>query len=363
MTDDSLEATTHRLASLALEPKDVVVVVGLAAQPQHNYAAARVLEKPAEADRVPVALLHGDRRQLSVRRCNLIKAARPADRDALLVRVVWERQLELRVAAEFLLGKLHGEEGLCLHIASFFPPRETLALTTGYAMGRIVSEWSCISLPPAAPPAWAVLHGGAGRVFGADESFVRMDCAVVGVGRGRFVVAGGCGDHPSRCNAFYSSAWLYDALTHSVERLPDMPCARHGCGGARIGNQVYVLGGGYCDREGTMCSVLDLATRQWSALPSAELTDEQISRVMRQVDRGTTAAEYSRMESALREPAAFVPVGAGRGRLVMLLGGLPLALLPSAQPADPEAGWHLAAPSTSTAELGLGLNAQVGDRF
>ena len=162
---------------------------------------------------------------------------------------------------------------------------------------------------------------------------------------------------------FSRSAFIYDALTHVATPLPDMPCARHGCGGARIGNQVYVLGGGYCDREGTMCSVLDLATRQWSALPSAELTDEQISRVMRQVDRGTTAAEYSRMESALREPAAFVPVGAGRGRLVMLLGGLPLALLPSAQPADPEAGWHLAAPSTSTAELGLGLNAQVGDRF
>ena len=333
MTDDSLEATTHRLASLALEPKDVVVVVGLAAQPQHNYAAARVLEKPAEADRVPVALLHGDRRQLSVRRRNLIKAARPADRDALLVRVVWERQLELRVAAEFLLGKLHGEEGLCLHIASFFPPRETLALTTGYAMGRIVSEWSCISLPPAAPPAWAVLHGGAGRVFGADESFVRMDCAVVGVGRGRFVVAGGCGDHPSRCNAFYSSAWLYDALTHSVERLPDMPCARHGCGGAHVDGRVYVFGGEYVARGvgASQCAVLDLASRRWSAL----------------------AAELPRDAFGPRGAAAFMPVGAVWGRLLVLLEGALWAF----NTRRPQDGWMQAA--APPAELGSSSQACV----
>lgn len=331
--DDSLEATAHRLASLVLEPKDVVVIVGLAAQPQHNYAAARVLDKPTEADRVPVALLHGDRRALSVRRRNLLKAARPADRDALLVRVVWEHQLELRVAADFLLSKLHGEEGLCLHIASFFPPRETLALTTGYAMGRIISEWSCIALPPAGPPAWATLHGGTGKVFGADESFVRIDCAVVGVGGGRFVVAGGCGDHPSRCASFYRSAWLYDAITHSVERLPDMPCERHGCGGAHIDGRVYVFGGEYVARGvgASQCAVLDLASRRWSAL----------------------AAELPREAFGSRGAAAFMPVGAVWGRLLVLLEGALWAF----NTRRPQDGWvQTAAPP---AELGRSSQACV----
>ena len=33
-----------------------------------------------------------------------------------------------------------------------------------------------------------------------------------------------------------------------------MPCARHGCGGARLGDTLYVVGGGYAapNREGTL---------------------------------------------------------------------------------------------------------------
>ena len=48
-------------------------------------------------------LLHGDRKQLSCRRRNLLRAAHPEDRARLLTLVVWERQLELRVARSFLL--------------------------------------------------------------------------------------------------------------------------------------------------------------------------------------------------------------------------------------------------------------------
>ena len=253
-----MEPLTSRVATLALDLEDIVVLVGLTAR-QHNFHSARVLGAQTQAGRVPVQLLHGARTKMSVRRQNLLKASRDEDRAALLTRIVWERQLELRVAASFLLDKLRGEKGLCLEIASHFPPRETLALTTGFAMGRIVPEWNMVALE-GGRFVWRPLHGGAHgganpqpgpRVHGAariTDGIVRIDCAVVSVGSGRFVVAGGCDTHPSRAQRFFASAFMYDAITNAVEPLPDMPCARHGCNGAFLDGRVYVLGGEYVAR-------------------------------------------------------------------------------------------------------------------
>jgi len=43
------------------------------------------------------------------------------------------------------------------------------------------------------------------------DGIVRIDCAVVAIGAGRFVVAGGCANHPSRARKFFCSAFIYDA--------------------------------------------------------------------------------------------------------------------------------------------------------
>ena len=223
-------AVASIFSSLALAEDDLVIVVGLEQARAFNFRPARVLGELGSDGRIPVRLLHGDRRQLSCRRRNLLRASHPEDRAALYTRVAWERQQELRVARAFLLEKLGGEEGLALHIASFFPPRETMALTTGFAMGRIIAEWSCVGLAPDGRFRWLPIHGSGGAVVhGADlipDGIVRIDCAVVAIGSGRFVVAGGCSDHPSRARKFFASAFIYDSLTHCASPLPDMPCTR-----------------------------------------------------------------------------------------------------------------------------------------
>ena len=103
------------------------MVMGLESRRDYNYQAAVVLDEEATAEgRLAVRLLHrrrreaGPRTQLSVRRRHLRLLDMPgssegarrrrgalaetcaADRAAVLTRVVWERQLELRVAAPFL---------------------------------------------------------------------------------------------------------------------------------------------------------------------------------------------------------------------------------------------------------------------
>lgn len=50
----------------------------------------------------------------------------------------------------------------------------------------------------------------------------RIDCATVALGRGRFLVAGGCPDHPQKCHVFLRSAFIFDAVAHTVRPLPDM---------------------------------------------------------------------------------------------------------------------------------------------
>ena len=165
----------------------------------------------------------------------------------LLTRIVWEHQQELRVVRQLLLDQLRGEEGLCLHIASFFPVRETMALTTGFAHGRIVPAWSCARLRRGRLE-WAPIHGKATAVFGAENvtnGITRIDCAVVEHGPGKFLVAGGCDRHPSVAKEFFSSAFTYDAITHAATPLPPMPLRRHGCGGTCIDGKVYVVGGEY----------------------------------------------------------------------------------------------------------------------
>ena len=243
-------------------PGEVVVLVGLQRAAQHNYAAASVLDAAADdsagtGDRLAVRLLHHGTR-LSVRRRNLVRCCSGArgERMQLLVRLVWEHQRELRVAAKFLEGRLSGELGLCLRIASFFPPRETLALTSGYAMGAVVRDWTCVAPTPSVgvrpsshPLMWRRMRQPAGAEK-LKDSFARIDCAVISLGDGRYVVAGGCDDHPARVQRFFSSAFVYDALTHAVDALPDMPHARHGCGGCFLpqlgtAGKVCVCGGEY----------------------------------------------------------------------------------------------------------------------
>ena len=328
MANDEAGAVSRLHDGLSLHEGQIVVVVRLERAPHYNYAPGVVVRRVDDDGRLGVELLHGRRQTLSIRRSNLLRADHEEDRVAILTQAVWERQLELRVARNYLLDRLRGEEGLALHIASFFPARQTMALTTGFAMGCIVPTWSCATLSTAGRLHWRPIHeqrDGRLAVFGASrvrDGLVRIDCAVVDIGSGRFVVAGGCDDHPSRARTFFKSAFIYDALTHAATPLPDMPCARHGCGGALVDGKVYVVGGGYADLRGagTVCSVLDLATHTWSPLPSAEFDEETLVRLSRQLEleemlvdevlrRRRNKARLAAMQKlqVLQRPIAFVP--------------------------------------------------------
>ena len=134
-----------------------------------------------------------------------------------------------------------------------------------------------------------------------------------------------------------------------------MPCARHGCGGARLGDKLYVVGGGYAapNREGTLVSRLDLVTLRWSAVEEAELREGTFAALLQ---RGLPVESVQRLS---RRPwgsaLAFVPVGGISGRLVILAGGMPLAF----NPARPAAGWLPCTDFASTASLRLGASAQA----
>ena len=306
---------------MALRAGDVVVIVGLEAATQHNHASAVVVGDGGDGGRVAVRRLHGPRPLLAVRRRHLLRAADDGDRRRLFARVAWARQLELRCAARWLEAQL--PEALCLRVAACFAPRETLALTSGFAAGRVVPRWTAF----APGRGWVASHDPEGpqRLHGAAavaDGVERIDCAVVDAGGGRFVVAGGCGDHPSRCDRFFRSAFLYDGLAGSAAPLPDMPRARHGCGGARVGRRVYVVGGDYCDRGPGRClgSVLDLdAPGAWAPLPATAHPAER--------DGGGSCDELAHV--------AFAPVAAVAGRLVVLANGRAKAW----NPLDPR-GWR-----------------------
>ena len=355
---------------ILLAPGDVVMVMGLASCPRYNYQAGVVLNtKGAAEGRVPVLLLHGQRRRLSVRRRHLRVLGMPgssedarrrravlaescaAERASVLTRVVWERQLELRVAAPFLKCVLHDEsgEGLCQNIASFFDARSTLALTTGFANGHVVPNWICVK--PASCDGgfqWRPIHGnGPQVVWGAadvKDGIVRIDCAVVDIGLGRFVVAGGCADHPQRVHGnFFRSAFVYDAMAHAAAPLPDMPIARHGCGGACLNvdgsRRVFVFGGNYVHSStniGTeQCHVLDLEQEAWCTLGSF---NPQI---------------YPIGVDVFADPVAFMPFAAVGGRLVAIVQGKLWALDPL-RPGG--VGWRRAWPDEPS---GLGVSAQA----
>ena len=315
--ESQIGVVSHRMSLLEVSANDVVIIVRLEKAAQYNYRAGIILQTNPDG-RLAVQLLHGDRKTLACRRCNLLRAEHPEDRARLLIMVVWERQLELQVCKSFLLEQLQGEEGLALHIASFFPARQTMALTTGFADGRIVPTWSCATLTASDAPAglqWRPIHQLHRRdqaVFGADkvkDGIVRIDCAVVEIGDGRFVVAGGCDDHPRRARSFFKSAFIYDSLAHTATALPDMPCRRHGCGGALIGGKVFIVGGGYVDSDGTMCAVLDLVDWRWSPLDAAEMDGATLERIgaQAQLEASEPSIAASLMEE-LRRPIAFVPV-------------------------------------------------------
>lgn len=338
-----------RLSALSLVEGDVVVVVGLAGTPQYNHCAARVLaEPPSDQGRIGVQLMHGSRKRLAVRRQNLLRASVEDDRVALLTRVAMERQRELVVARRFLLSKLQDEEGLLLHIASFFPHRETVCLTTGFAMGRIVPSWTHATLTSEGL-GWQPLHGRNGPWDGTGvpvegepvkDGIVRIDCAVVSLGLGRYLIAGGCSDHPSRARSFFKSAFIYDALTHVVRALPDMPCPRHGCGGALLDGKVYIIGGDYTVADGdpskALVTVYDLSTGVWENL------DMPIPEALRSLH------------------LAFVPVNAIGGRLVMLVQGVPLVYNPLCHAAGFIAcEWADAPDSAATMHPNLGLGTMA----
>ena len=312
----------------SLRAYDIVVIHGLVGAPQHNFAPATVLDQDAPAPgRVPIQLLHGSRAKLSVRRSNLLDMWGEEERAMLLTLIVWERQLELRVARQFLLDRLRGEEGLCLEVASHFPPRETMGLTTGFSRGQLVREWSAVALE-GGRFVWRPLNGeGRERVFGADaipDGIERIDCAVVGIGSARFVVAGGCADHPSRARCFFASAFLYDAITHAVEPLPDMPGPRHGCGGAHIDGRVYVMGGNYVDRRGgEMCVWLDVGS--WVRGAAAPVGWQRLGASL--PARGLEPHGH----------IAFVPVAAVGGRLVVITNRIAWAFNPALEDDTPSA--------------------------
>jgi hypothetical protein len=252
------------------------------------------------------------------------------------------------VCAQFLLDQLQGEEGLLLHIASFFPPRETMALTTGFAMGRIVPSWVCATVRGGRDLCWHPMHDGQRGWDGANvpvagqqpvtDGIVRIDCAIVDAGAGQFLVAGGCADHPSRARSFFRSAFLYDALTHVATALPDMPHERHGCSGARLGDSVYVIGGEYQARDpeaACAVSVFDLSTRRW-----CDTRRTPINTTLRDLSVGTSIA--------------FSPVGAIDGRVVLLLNGKVVAY----NPEQPETGWIACGrPGDADSASVLGTNA------
>ena len=119
-----------------LREGDVVVIVGLDAATQYNFVAATVLVSSTDDGRVAVKTVRGAPKQLAVRRRNLVKAADDGDRERLFARVAWARQLELRCARAWLEAWL--PEELLLRVAGYFAPRETLALTSGFANGEVV---------------------------------------------------------------------------------------------------------------------------------------------------------------------------------------------------------------------------------
>ena len=134
-----------------------------------------------------------------------------------------------------------------------------------------------------------------------------------------------------------------------------MPHARHGSGGARLGDAVFIVGGGYAavNHDGTLVSRLDLTTLNWSAVEEAELRESTFE-ALRQ--RGMPGFAVERLsQRPWGSTLAFVPVGGISGRLVILAGGMPLAF----NPAHPEAGWLPCADVASTARLLLGASAQA----
>ena len=66
-------------------------------------------------------------------------------------------------------------------------------------MGKIIPDWSCVTLAADGQFRWTPVHGKGNAVHGAQavsDGIVRIDCAVVSIGAGRFVVAGGAQHNP-----------------------------------------------------------------------------------------------------------------------------------------------------------------------
>eukprot|EP00747_Dinoflagellata_sp_TGD_P095961 gnl/TRDRNA2_/TRDRNA2_166673_c0_seq2.p1 gnl/TRDRNA2_/TRDRNA2_166673_c0~~gnl/TRDRNA2_/TRDRNA2_166673_c0_seq2.p1 ORF type:complete len:346 (+),score=37.76 gnl/TRDRNA2_/TRDRNA2_166673_c0_seq2:435-1472(+) len=120
---------------------------------------------------------------------------------------------------------------------------------------------------------------------------MRLDFAAADLGRaslpGLFLIAGGCGDHPRRCqrpDGFFKSAMLYDSLLEEWQELPHMPTRRHGPAAACTSHKVYVLGGQYVDEHmdemvdpsTRFCDVFDVSQRSWQVQALPDTLDRRL---------------------------------------------------------------------------------------
>lgn len=247
-----------------------------------NLQPARVVRPLCdEGERIGVELLGGrgvpmaKRRKggpgklLSLKPCNLLRASVPEDRRQLLLEQVVAAEPRLLAVRRFLDQRLPcgaggSEDNPLLHrIAGFLTgPRQFPHQFSGF-MGQVLHEHWRYDRDgrPTELGTLCTLEGG-----DAKPLEPRLDAAAAAVDSqpGMVLFAGGCGDHPRRCqppHGFFKSAVLYDSLLDEWRQLPDMPTRRHGASAAAIGDCVYVMGGQYVDDRSESDAAGDLRLR------------------------------------------------------------------------------------------------------
>eukprot|EP00929_Paragymnodinium_shiwhaense_P000261 TRINITY_DN100500_c0_g1_i1.p1 TRINITY_DN100500_c0_g1~~TRINITY_DN100500_c0_g1_i1.p1 ORF type:complete len:529 (-),score=66.56 TRINITY_DN100500_c0_g1_i1:116-1645(-) len=369
------------MAALAVEQR--VILYGLVSERgrEYNFRAASVIafNCGTDGDRVGVELLTGtsssasssagggypggypsdaaaskkQRMQLSVLPSNILRAEQPADRERALLAFAIATNPALATVCRFLDEKLPVGQGaaanegpahramfteasspLLFRIASFVSaPRELPHQFSGY-MGQLWYEH------------WR--YGPNGKCMPLPTNFddgskipARIDCGTAEIGPGLVMFAGGCGAHPARCeppHGFYKHVVQYDSLTEEWSRLPDMTTRRHGLQLARVGRQVYALGGQYVHRNDVdmredsrrnpelarhirFCEVYDIDAQTWTLQPMSA---------------------YARLEHMIFDLSrvAFFAAGAVEGRVVATVDAGDDVELIAFNPSRPADGWR-----------------------
>lgn len=290
-----------------------VLIHGLtsAAGSKLNYTAGRVV-KEEEDGRWGVQVLRSGSSSKAVllKRMNFYSASSRQDRELFLGLLTLHYAPELRVARPALNAWLNDDIGLLLLVASYVTHRRECLFQFGGYMGQIWEENWCYA-DPAKP--FAV----------AQKPARRLDAACSDLGLGRVLFAGGCGDHPRRCNfpeGFFKTAEVYDSLTDEWSTILDMPTRRHGATACKLGASVFVLGGMYVDetsrpRMTKFCDVFHVDSATWDTLP---------------------ASDYEHVQSVDFDQAAFFGACAVAGRVVALLKGTTIAYNPATKD-----GWRI----------------------